>query len=225
MLLPSCSYVYADKFTVRVQNVRLPNACMHRNVSCVHTSDVQRQLLFFLYIQYNSGYLTCSKNLTGSQLSLPHGINRKWKCEPGVKINGVYYHDVLLIQNSLLVIRQISGNEFVFQQDSAPAHRGRARETILSSYTSRDAPDFISPEQWPPNTPDLNPRWTTKSGLQCSNTSTRQRFEMLTNCDSVCWMFGTALNKMHVIDASIDQWRVRLKACVRSGGRHFEHMP
>ena len=27
-----------------------------------------------------------------------------------------------------------------------------------------------------------------------------------------------------VIDASIDQWRVRLKACVRSGGRHFEHM-
>jgi len=27
-----------------------------------------------------------------------------------------------------------------------------------------------------------------------------------------------------VIDASIDQWRVRLKACVRLGGRHFEHM-
>jgi len=27
-----------------------------------------------------------------------------------------------------------------------------------------------------------------------------------------------------VIDASIDQWRVRLKACVRSTGGHFEHM-
>jgi len=27
-----------------------------------------------------------------------------------------------------------------------------------------------------------------------------------------------------VIDTSIDQWRVRLKACVRSGGGHFEHM-
>jgi len=28
-----------------------------------------------------------------------------------------------------------------------------------------------------------------------------------------------------VIDASIDhEWRVRLKACVRSGGRHYEHM-
>ena len=191
-MLSACSYVFADKFTACVQNVRLPNACMHRNVSCVRVRR-SATVVVFLYIQYNSGYLTCSKKLTGSQLSLPHGINRKLKCEPGVKINGVYYHDVLLIQNSLLVIRQISGNEFVFQQDSAPAHR--ARETILSSYTSRDAPDFISPEQWPPNSPELNPRWTTKSGLQCSNTSTRQRFEMLTNCDSVCGTFGAALNK------------------------------
>ena len=32
-------------------------------------------------IQYNSEYLTCSKKLTGSQLSLPHGINKKLKCE------------------------------------------------------------------------------------------------------------------------------------------------
>jgi len=31
---------------------------------------------------YDSGYLTCSKKLTGSQLSLPHGINKqKIKCE------------------------------------------------------------------------------------------------------------------------------------------------
>ena len=32
-------------------------------------------------IRYDSWYLTCSKKLTGSQLSLPHGINRKLKCE------------------------------------------------------------------------------------------------------------------------------------------------
>ena len=31
--------------------------------------------------QYDSVYLTCSKKLTGSQLSLPHGINKKLKCE------------------------------------------------------------------------------------------------------------------------------------------------
>ena len=32
-------------------------------------------------IWYDSVYLTCSKKLTGSQLSLPHGTNKKLKCE------------------------------------------------------------------------------------------------------------------------------------------------
>ena len=32
-------------------------------------------------IRYDSVNLTCSKNLTGSQLNLPHGINKKLKCE------------------------------------------------------------------------------------------------------------------------------------------------
>ena len=32
-------------------------------------------------IRYDSVYLTCSKKPTGSQLSLPHGISKKLKCE------------------------------------------------------------------------------------------------------------------------------------------------
>ena len=32
-------------------------------------------------IRYDSVHLTCSKKLTGRQLSLPHGINKKLKCE------------------------------------------------------------------------------------------------------------------------------------------------
>ena len=32
-------------------------------------------------IRYDSMYLTCSKKLTGSQLSLPHVINKKLKCK------------------------------------------------------------------------------------------------------------------------------------------------
>ena len=38
----------------------------------------------------------------------------------------------------------------MFQQDSAPAHR--ARETI--ELLRRETPDFISPEQWLPNSAD-----------------------------------------------------------------------
>ena len=40
-------------------------------------------------IRYDSGYLTCSKKLTGSQLSLPHGINIKLKCETKNKMMSV----------------------------------------------------------------------------------------------------------------------------------------
>jgi len=58
--------------------------------------------------------------------------------QPGVKINCAYYCD-LLTQTFLPVIKQISENEFVFQQDSSPACR--ARETI----------------ELLPNSSDLNP--------------------------------------------------------------------
>ena len=40
-------------------------------------------------IQYDSVYLTCSKKLTGSQLSPPHGINQKLKCETKNKMMSV----------------------------------------------------------------------------------------------------------------------------------------
>jgi len=59
----------------------------------------------------------------------------------------------MLTQHLLPTMSHISRNMFIFQQDSAPAHR--ARETI--ELLSRDTPDFIGPEMWPPNSPDLNP--------------------------------------------------------------------
>ena len=40
-----------------------------------------------------------------------------------VKINGSYYCDMLLSQQLLPVMRDVSGDFFIFQQDSAPAHR------------------------------------------------------------------------------------------------------
>jgi len=38
-------------------------------------------MLRIMVIRYDSVYLTCSKKLMGSQLSLPHGTNNKLKCE------------------------------------------------------------------------------------------------------------------------------------------------
>ena len=49
-------------------------------------------------------------------------------------------------------IQHLAGDVFVFQQDNAPAHRVRATVEYLRQTT----PEFISPDLWPPNSPDLN---------------------------------------------------------------------
>jgi hypothetical protein len=86
----------------------------------------------------------------------------------------------------------------------------------------RETPDFISPDQWPPNSPDLNPVdykvWAMMQ--QCVyQTKIRDEGELRQRLVEV-W------NGMeqHVIDAAIDQWRSRLLSCVRAKGGHLEHL-
>ena len=72
--------------------------------------------------------------------------------DPKVKINGGYYCDMLLSQQLLPVMRDVSGDFLIFQQDSAPAHR--ARDTVR--FLEQSTPTFIPPDLWPPNSTDLN---------------------------------------------------------------------
>ena len=72
--------------------------------------------------------------------------------EPGVKVNSDYYRNTVLLNMLLLNIRSVLGDYYVFQQDKAPAHR--ARDTVTMQ--QRETPEFIPPEMWPPNSPDLN---------------------------------------------------------------------
>ena len=52
--------------------------------------------------------------------------------DPGVKINGGYYRDMLQSQQLLLVTHDVSG-DFVIFQDSLPAHRSATLIDFLSS--------------------------------------------------------------------------------------------
>jgi len=53
----------------------------------------------------------------------------------------------------LPAIKHVTGDTFVFQQDSSSAHRTRDTIQLLQQET----PDFIGPDLWPPNSPDLSP--------------------------------------------------------------------
>ena len=83
--------------------------------------------------------------------------------EPGVKINGEYYRDVLLSPHLLPAIHNISGSEcFAFQQDNAPAHRAGENSGILvSQYSWFHCTIVVAAKQ-----PGLKPGWL--SSLECA---------------------------------------------------------
>src|SRR6218665_2443872 len=60
--------------------------------------------------------------------------------------------DTVLHQGLLPDIIAHSGENFTFQQDGPPAHRSRKTIAFLTAHVL----DFIEPENWPPNSPDLN---------------------------------------------------------------------
>jgi len=139
------------------------------------------------------------------------------KTKPGVKVNVAYYRDVLLKQQMLPAIRRMSG-DFIFQQDSAPAHR--ARDTI--QLLRRETPDFIGPDLWPANSPDLNPVDYRIWGLIQERVyqTAIQDIDDLKQRLTCVW----AELKQSVVDKAIEQWRPRLRACVRAKGQHFEQL-
>jgi len=136
--------------------------------------------------------------------------------EPGVKVNGQYYREDLLMQKLLPNIHQLS-DFHVFQQDSAPA-RG-ARETV--ELLTVETPEFIPPTLWPPNSPDLNPVdykvWSIMQEKVYQN--------QIKDFDELCARILTAWDEMdqRIIDAAIRQWHTRLRTCIKAKGGNFEH--
>ena len=93
---------------------------------------------------------------------------------------------------------------FVFQQDSAPAHRARDTVELLR----RETPQFISPDMWPANSPDVNP---VDYRIWCMMQERVYRVP-IQDVDQLrqrlveTW----AVLQQSVVDEAIDQWRKRL---------------
>ena len=122
----------------------------------------------------------------------------------------------MLSEKLLPDIRECS-EYYTFQQDGAPAHR--ARETV--ELLTMASPDFIPPNLWPPNSPDLNPvDYKILGVMQEKVYKTKIRdIEELRERIINAWEEFDQL----VIDAAIGKWRTRLEACVKAEGGHLEH--
>ena len=94
-----------------------------------------------------------------------------------------------------------------------------AFETL--QFLRRETPDFISPDLWPPNSPDLNPVdyeiWAVMQ-LRVYKTKIHTIDELKQRLIEVwCGL------EQSTVDMAIEQWRGRLRSCVRANGGHFEH--
>ena len=136
--------------------------------------------------------------------------------QPGAKINSVYYCENVLEQGLLPDISRISSNDFVFQQDGAPAHRSRYTVAYLRSHV----PEFIEPENWPPNSPDLNPvDYSVWGALQ--QMVYRHKISDMDHLKRVlidCW----AQLSQDTLNRAIDQLPQRLTMVIKAKGAHVE---
>src|SRR6218665_3605721 len=89
-------------------------------------------------VTQNRGCLKTFKQRLVSKL----GCTELFFVEPGVKVLSDVASDL-----------GMSSDFFIFQQDSAPAHRAKGTIALLRCETL----SFIGPELWPANSPDLNP--------------------------------------------------------------------
>lgn len=135
----------------------------------------------------------------------------------GVKINALQYQEVILrpMLEELVAVEQ----DFVFQQDGAPAHT--ARSTIEFLEESENCPEFIEPALWPPCSPDLNPLdYFVWGALEQSI----YRGEPVRDIADLKERIHRAWEELpqESLHRAIGHWRRRLREVVRAGGGHIE---
>jgi hypothetical protein len=144
--------------------------------------------------------------------------------EPAVKnektkVNADYYIKNLipkLIEDSATLMP----DGFIFQQDGAPAHTAR----ITQDWLHTNCADFIAKNEWPPNSPDLNPLDYHIWGAML------EAYQKLDQKPSTSEELRTTLQKIWddlpqvPVAKALQNFRKRLQACVKEAGGHFEHL-
>lgn len=145
------------------------------------------------------------------------GVTELHFCEKGVKTSAKVYQTNVLENVVKPLNKTLFANKpWTFQQDSAPAHKAKTTQEWLKNHV----PDFISTDDWPAGSPDLNPLdyklWSVLEAMACS---TRHA-----NIESLKRALVRAVDNfpMHEVRTAIDEWPDRLRQCWKANGGHFE---
>ena len=89
-------------------------------------------------------------------------------------------------------------------------------------YLAENVPQFVEPNNWPPNSPDLNVMdyfvWSAMDEMVYKG-KTFSNVRDLKDAISEAWERLSQAS----INRAIGHWRERLNLCVRENGGHFEH--
>ena len=135
----------------------------------------------------------------------------------GVKINANTYKELILEPVvKKLAETMFNNGEFLFQQDGAPAHTARSTQEWLKN----EIPGFLSKEEWPPSSPDLNPMdfsiWSILQEKACSKP--HRNVESLKKSLVKEWA-NIPQEKLRI---SVEAVPLRLKAVIRKKGGYIE---
>ena len=134
----------------------------------------------------------------------------------GVKINTETYQQDILESVVLPWSQRHFETNGTFQQDSVPAHRAQSTQQWISTHF----PDFISPREWPPYSPDLNPMdysvWSILEARACSKP--HKNLEALKHSLTEQWDKITD-EEVRTIAKNFTK---RLKLCVEANGGYIE---
>jgi transposase len=138
--------------------------------------------------------------------------------ENGIKINANNYVNDILEAVVLPWSQQHYGDQpWTFQQDSAPAHRANTTQ----EWCRDNLPEFITAQEWPPYSPDLNPLdysiWGILESKACATAHK--------SVDSLKRSLLRAWDEIdvNVLCGAVDQFPKRLNACVKANGGYFEN--
>jgi inhibitor of nuclear factor kappa-B kinase subunit alpha len=134
-----------------------------------------------------------------------------------VKINqDVYRSEILETHLKPEASRLYPKRDWIFQQDSAPAHRAIANQV----WCERNCPKFIPTKEWPASSPDLNPLDYFVWGYLEPIVNKKQHHSL----DALKRTLSREWDRMSMklVRAAIDGWRGRLRAVINSNGDRFE---
>jgi len=147
------------------------------------------------------------------------GKGRLYFAPEKVKVNGSYHIEQLL-PRLIDDCRQLMHDDFLFQQDGAPAHTSKQAQDWLELH----CPEFVNKDEWPSNSPDLNPLDFSVLGVMLDKydkhspkpkTTAELKIVLQQIWDSLPQEF---------IQKTVLAFRKRVQACVRFDGGHFEHL-